>query len=191
MFWRIQTVVDGPEGIGVCLTEMRVRKCERSSNWMPFIQGQITYIGKEFINAAHYESWKQAKRGWEMTGEGERYDREISCPLVISALFIMPSPSSQMSPVRLSVWHWYGSTSLWHKLLLWLVITLLQISSTSAFLEASSASLRFRRWLHHLIKICWFSLSAISFNATVQNILSMAVREVDRWWTTCKQWIYF
>ncbi len=111
----------------------------------------------------------------------------------------MPSPSSQMSSVRLSVWHWYGSTSLWHKLLLTghYPATDQQHSppppppTMSAFLEASSASLRFRRWLHHLIKICWFSLPAIYLNAPEQNILSMAVREVDRWWTTCKQWIYF
>ncbi len=62
---------------------------------------------------------------------------------------------------------------------------------TPAFPEASSASLRFWRWPHHLIKICWSSLPAISSNAPVQSILSMAVAEVDRWWTTCLQWIYF
>lgn len=87
-----------------------------------------------FHKWARYESWRQAcerKGGWDMTGEGERDDKEVTCPPVISALFIMPSPSSRMSPVRLSVWHWYGSTSPWHKLLLWLVITLLQIRCTN------------------------------------------------------------
>lgn len=92
---------------------------------------ELNYIYRKIIHKwGIFWKLKTGKGAWEMTRERERYDREISCPLVVSALFIMPSPSSQMSPVRLSVWHWYGSTSLWHKLLLWLVITLLQISCT-------------------------------------------------------------
>jgi len=122
MCWGLQTGVDGLEGMGVCLTQMCVSKLLL----IPFIQGQFTHMGEWFINETRYESWRQScerKGGWDLTGEGERDDKDITCPLVISALFIMPSPSSRMSPVRLSVWHWYGSTSLWHKLLLWLVIT--------------------------------------------------------------------
>lgn len=158
---------------------------------MPIYLGWIYTYGGKFhkwgkLWKLKTSMWKEEGGRWEMTREGERDDREITCPLVISALFIMPSLSSRMSPVRLSVWHWYGSTSLWHKLLLWLVITLLQISCTHpqgmftcphmpAFPEASSASLRFWRWPHHLIKICWFSFPAISSLAPIPRILSMSV----------------
>jgi len=156
-------------------------------------------MGEWFINETRYESWRQScerKGGWDLTGEGERDDKDITCPLVISALLIMPSPSSRMSPVRLSVWHWYGSTSLWHKLLLWLVINpgyrsaaltpqpprLFTCPHMPAFPEASSGSLRFWRWPHHLIKICWLSFPEISSLAPAFFLWPWHAG-VDRWWT--------
>lgn len=50
MCWGLQTGVDGLEGMGVCLIEMCVSKCERSTLLIPFIQGQLTHMGECFIN---------------------------------------------------------------------------------------------------------------------------------------------
>lgn len=125
-----------------------------------FLIWTSTIYAPEVVDRNSYKKSTGGMRNDER--EETRYDREISHPPVISALFIMPS---LVSPMSLNVWHWYGSTLLWHQLLLGLVITLLKISYTHSSRgclhtlsrQAPAPSLRLWWWVWRLRSVASLS----------------------------------
>lgn len=205
MCWGLQTGVDGLEGMGVCLIEMCVSKCERSTLLIPFIQGQLTHMGECFINehvmkaedrrvkGKADETWQEREKEMIKRSLAHRsYQPCLSCPPhlpgCLLCVWVFDIDMVQLHRDINSSFDW--SLPCYRSAALTPPRGMFTCPHTPAFPEASSASLRFWRWPHHLIKICWFSFPAISSLAPAFSLWPWHAG-VDRWWTIYLLWICF